>query len=191
MILAGASVEAQPNDAVRPDGKRGRSRWFQYRFLFSVPAKGDGTMPGVDFRLLRERIAMRDVLHLLQFEPTVQRGTSGAVPARCMVRPNPRSRSFSVNVRLGGTIASVADRVAMPWNCGQRTWREPACRGSGVVPAVGTGDTLGDTLVARDKRQNNSKGDCIDRGLGHDPCGPCSVRGGAWIFGSHPRRTSV
>jgi hypothetical protein len=31
-------------------------------------------MPGVDFRLLREQITMRDVLRHLQFEATVQRG---------------------------------------------------------------------------------------------------------------------
>lgn len=33
-------------------------------------------MPGVDFRLLRERIQMQDVLQLLQFEPTFRRGDS-------------------------------------------------------------------------------------------------------------------
>lgn len=31
-------------------------------------------MPGVDFQLLREQITMREVLQLLQFEPTVRRG---------------------------------------------------------------------------------------------------------------------
>ena len=33
------------------------------------PGKGGDAMPGVDFRLLRERITMREVLRLLQFEP--------------------------------------------------------------------------------------------------------------------------
>jgi hypothetical protein len=28
---------------------------------------------------------------------------------------------------------------------------------------------------------SNSRGDCIDRGVRHDPCGPCSVRGVSWI----------
>jgi len=31
-------------------------------------------MPGVNFPLVREQIAMRDVLQQLQFEATVQRG---------------------------------------------------------------------------------------------------------------------
>ena len=29
---------------------------------------------------------------------------------------------------------------------------------------------------------NNRVGDCIDRGVSHDPCGPCSVRGLSWIY---------
>ena len=28
---------------------------------------------------------------------------------------------------------------------------------------------------------SNSRADCIDRGVRHDPCGPCSVRGVSWI----------
>ena len=40
---------------------------------------------------------------------------------------------------------------------------------------------MGDTLVTRrDKRQLT--GDGIDRGIRHDPCGPCSVRGLSWIL---------
>ena len=38
-------------------------------------------MPGVDLQVLRERITMREVLRLLQFEATVRRG------------PDPRSAS--------------------------------------------------------------------------------------------------
>ena len=41
-------------------------------------------MPGVDFQVLREQIAMRDVLQLLRFEAAVQRGDQGRGPARCM-----------------------------------------------------------------------------------------------------------
>ena len=58
-------------------------------------------MPGVDFRLLRERIAMQDVLQLLQFEPTFRRGDQWRGPCPVHGSRNPRSRSFSVNVRLG------------------------------------------------------------------------------------------
>ena len=58
-------------------------------------------MPGVDFRLLRERIAMQDVLRLLQFEATVRRGDQWRGPCPVHGSQNPRSRSFSVNVRLG------------------------------------------------------------------------------------------
>lgn len=58
-------------------------------------------MPGVDFRLLCERITMREVLRLLQFEPTVRRGDQWCGPCPVHASPNPRSRSFSVNLRLG------------------------------------------------------------------------------------------
>jgi DNA primase len=58
-------------------------------------------MPGVDLDVLREKIAMRDVLQLLRFEPSVRCGDQwrGACPVHRS--ESPRSRSFSVNVRLG------------------------------------------------------------------------------------------
>ena len=58
-------------------------------------------MPGVDFRWLRERIAMQDVLQLLQFEPTFRCGDQWRGPCPVHGSQNPQSRSFSVNVRLG------------------------------------------------------------------------------------------
>ena len=58
-------------------------------------------MPGVDFRLVRERIEMRDVLRLLQFEATDSRGDQWRGPCPVHGSRHPRSRSFSVNVRLG------------------------------------------------------------------------------------------
>jgi DNA primase len=58
-------------------------------------------MPGVDFQLLRGQITMREVLQLLQFEPTVRRGDQWRGPCPVHGSQNPRSRSFSVNVRLG------------------------------------------------------------------------------------------
>jgi DNA primase len=58
-------------------------------------------MPGIDFGLLRERITMRDVLRLLQFEATVRRGEQWRGLCPVHASRNPRSRSFSVNVRLG------------------------------------------------------------------------------------------
>lgn len=58
-------------------------------------------MPGVDFRVLRERIAMREVLRLLQFEPIARRGNQWRGPCPVHGSRNPQSRSFSVNLRLG------------------------------------------------------------------------------------------
>ena len=58
-------------------------------------------MPGVDFQLLREQITMQEVLRLLQFEPTVRHGDQWRGPCPVHGSSNPRSRSFSVNVRLG------------------------------------------------------------------------------------------
>ena len=58
-------------------------------------------MPGVDLRLLRERVTMREVLRLLQLEPIVRRGEQWRGPCPVHGSSNPRSRSFSVNVRLG------------------------------------------------------------------------------------------
>jgi DNA primase len=58
-------------------------------------------MPGVDFQLLRERIEMREVLRLLQFEPAVRREDQWRGPCPVHGSRNPGSRSFSVNVRLG------------------------------------------------------------------------------------------
>ena len=58
-------------------------------------------MPGVDFQLLRQRITMQDVLQLLQFEATFRRGDQWRGPCPVHNSGSPRSRSFSVNVRLG------------------------------------------------------------------------------------------
>ena len=58
-------------------------------------------MPGVNFRVLRERITMRDVLRQLPFEATVQRGDQWRGPCPVHGAHQPRSCSFSVNVRLG------------------------------------------------------------------------------------------
>jgi hypothetical protein len=77
-------------------------------------------MPGVDFRLLRERIAVREVLELLQFEPIVRRGDQWRGPCPVHGSRNPRSRSFSLNVRMGRYLATTADREATPWNYGRR-----------------------------------------------------------------------
>ena len=51
-------------------------------------------MPGVNFQLLREQIAMRDVLGLLQFEPRVLRGDQWRGPCPVHGSRNPQSRSF-------------------------------------------------------------------------------------------------
>ena len=58
-------------------------------------------MPGLDFQLVRERITMRDVLQLLHFEAVFRRGDQWREPCPVHGSQSPRSRSFSVNVRLG------------------------------------------------------------------------------------------
>ena len=61
-------------------------------------------MPGVNFCVLRDQVAMADVVQLLRFVPTHVRGVQ--LRGRCPVcdsrdRRGSRSRSFSVNLRLG------------------------------------------------------------------------------------------
>lgn len=61
-------------------------------------------MPGVNFAVLRQQLAMADVLRLLRFVPSRVRGEQLRGP--CPVHESrelrgPRSRSFSVNLRLG------------------------------------------------------------------------------------------
>lgn len=61
-------------------------------------------MPGVNFAVLREQLAMADVLRLLRFVPSRVRGEQlrGACPVHeSRELRGPRSRSFSVNLRLG------------------------------------------------------------------------------------------
>lgn len=61
-------------------------------------------MPGVNFAVLREQLAMADVLRLLRFVPLRVRGEQlrGACPVHeSRELRGPRSRSFSVNLRLG------------------------------------------------------------------------------------------
>ncbi len=61
-------------------------------------------MPGVNFAVLREQLAMADVLRLLQFVPSRVRGEQlrGPCPVHeSRERRGSRSRSFSVNLRLG------------------------------------------------------------------------------------------
>jgi DNA primase len=58
-------------------------------------------MPGVNFQLVREQITMQAVLQQLRFEATVQRADQWRGPCPVHGSKNPRSRSFSVNLRLG------------------------------------------------------------------------------------------
>ena len=58
-------------------------------------------MPGVNFDLLRERISIVDVLRLLDFQPTSRQGDQLRGPCPVHGSSRPRSRSFTVNVRLG------------------------------------------------------------------------------------------
>ena len=58
-------------------------------------------MPGVDFDVLRQRISMADVLRLLKFEACSRRGAQLRGPCPVHGSSSRRSRSFSVNVRLG------------------------------------------------------------------------------------------
>jgi DNA primase len=58
-------------------------------------------MPGVNYSLIRGQIKIEAVLQLLQFEATDERGDQWRGPCPVHGSKNPRSRSFSVNVRLG------------------------------------------------------------------------------------------
>jgi hypothetical protein len=57
-------------------------------------------MPGIDFDRLRREITMKDVLKLLEFEPSYCRGDQWY--GRCPLHESSsgRSRSFSVNVAI-------------------------------------------------------------------------------------------
>jgi DNA primase len=58
-------------------------------------------MPGVDFNQVRQRISMADVLRLLEFHPTSARHGAWRGPCPVHRSANLRSRSFSVDLRLG------------------------------------------------------------------------------------------
>lgn len=58
-------------------------------------------MPGVDFNVVRQLASMEDVLRLLQFQPTSRRGDALRGPCPVHRPEDGRSRSFSVNLRLG------------------------------------------------------------------------------------------
>jgi DNA primase len=58
-------------------------------------------MPGVNFAVVRERVAIADVLRLLHFAPVSVRGDQLRGPCPVHGSRGPHSRSFSVNVRLG------------------------------------------------------------------------------------------
>jgi hypothetical protein len=97
-------------------------------------------MPGVDFHLLRERIAMLDILQLRRPVARPMPGAWFAESAEALV----------VGERASGPIPAfplwIAGARVGTVGCGAR--RKPVCRSAGVVPTVGTGDTLGDALVA-------------------------------------------
>jgi DNA primase len=57
-------------------------------------------MPGVDFHLLREQISIADVLRLSGFHATSVVGDALRGPCPIHGSRGPRSRSFSVNLRL-------------------------------------------------------------------------------------------
>ena len=58
-------------------------------------------MPGIDFDRLRREIPMVEVLNLLRFQPTQQRGDQWHGPCPVHGSTSARSRTFSVNVTLG------------------------------------------------------------------------------------------
>jgi DNA primase len=55
-------------------------------------------MPGVDFRQLRERVSMRDVLGLLGWQPRARRGEQLRGPCPLHRSRSPTSRCFAVPV---------------------------------------------------------------------------------------------
>jgi DNA primase len=55
-------------------------------------------MPGIDYRKVRERIGMSDVLAFLSHEPSAVRGSQLRGPCPIHGSSSPKSRSFSVNL---------------------------------------------------------------------------------------------
>jgi DNA primase len=55
-------------------------------------------MPGIDYREVRERISMSDVLGQLSYEPTAVHGSQLRGPCPVHESSSPASRSFSVNL---------------------------------------------------------------------------------------------
>lgn len=95
-------------------------------------------MPAVDFNVVRQQVAMADVLEQLQFRPTWVRGDARRGPCPVHGSANPRSRSFSVHLRLGRYQC---------FHCGSRgnaleLWA--AVHGMGIYEAaIGLCETLG------------------------------------------------
>jgi DNA primase len=58
-------------------------------------------MPGVDFNVVRERVSLGDVLRMLQFRATRASGDYVRGPCPVHRSTDPRSRSFSADLRLG------------------------------------------------------------------------------------------
>jgi DNA primase len=58
-------------------------------------------MPGVNFSVVRQQVPMTAVLQRLGFEPTSVQGDQVRGPCPLHGSRGPRSRSFSVNLRLG------------------------------------------------------------------------------------------
>jgi DNA primase len=58
-------------------------------------------MPGIDFDKLRREITMKEVLNLLDFEPTQRSGDQWYGPCPLHASTASRPRHFSVNVVIG------------------------------------------------------------------------------------------
>lgn len=57
-------------------------------------------MPSIDFRALRERVTIQEVLELMEFKPIARRGDQVRGPCPIHGSSSTQSRSFSVNLRL-------------------------------------------------------------------------------------------
>jgi hypothetical protein len=66
--------------------------------LFRVVAAAEAWVPGIDFRAVRQRISMTEVLALIGFKPQTASGSGLRGPCPIHRSQMPRSRSFAVQV---------------------------------------------------------------------------------------------
>lgn len=102
-------------------------------------------MPGVNSEVVRTRISMTAVLRLLDFQPCSRRGDQLRGPCPVHGSSNPRSRWFSVNLRLGryhcfgcGSRGNALELwSAVRGGGAEHRYQTIRCLARGVYPSLG------------------------------------------------------